>query len=98
MRLIGFDKEKLGGSINHVQDDPAVGDRVGDHNPLAAWLPARGAHPHPQPAVAARPLWALHDGMNRALSCRVRMQQGTIGRTDADVVGRAAVLRSTGRR
>jgi hypothetical protein len=96
MRLIGFDKEKLGGFINHVQDDPAVGDRVGDHNPLAAWLPARGAHPHPQPAVAARPRWALRDGMNRALSCRVRMQQGTIGRIDADPVRRAAVLRSTG--
>ncbi len=37
------------------------------------------------------------DGMNRAL-CRMRVQQRTIGRTDADPVRRAAVLRLTGRR
>ncbi len=94
----GFDKEKLAGFINQVPDDPPWERPCGRPRSIGAWLPERGAHPHPQPAAAGRPLWALHDGMNRALSCRMRMQQRTIGRTDADAVGRAAVLRLTGRR
>jgi hypothetical protein len=94
----GIDKEKLAGFINQVQNDPPRERPCGRPQSIGAWLPERGAHPHPQPAVAARPVWALHDGMNRALSRRMRIQQRTIGRTDADVVARAAVLRLDGRR
>jgi len=98
MRLIGFDKEELGGFINDVQDDPAVGDRDGRPQPIGGM--ASRARRTSAPTACGRcstskgtPRW--HEP-RAFMPCG--MQQGTIGRTDADVVGRAAVLRSTGRR